>query len=563
MRETIYKYAKKRKLPRYPEPDLRFTMTFARFTPGMHTYYREVIPGVKLRDVGFSRTLLSDEAGLGWRLENSDGLVMARPNSPNELDGIKTLREDHKVVVIDCVTPDTRVLRADLHWVPAGGMLTGDEVVAFDEQPSAPGYRSRRYRRAKMTNHGTKRTTLYGVQLDSGEVLRCTGSHRWLTWGGRRKGDGGELCWVRTDEMAEKLAGSRQVRYRLPRILRPWRQDISYSAGFLAGAFDADGRALERVGVVSVKQIGRGDVVMLQSDSGTYLAEGYPAHNTDDYPELSHQLDPSLASIWDDAHIQAFEDCVREADLITVSNNLLADRMEELGARRTAILDNALDPRSGRWDVEWPKYDGKVRIGWAAGFTHSPDQSILENPVKEVLRRFPKAVFKTMGYMPKWVVDLDPEQFEVAFTGDELTYPQELAGIDIGVGPLMDNEYNVYRSSIKAWELTAAGACFVASNYGPYERDLKHGKTAMLCSTEAEWTDALSALVEDEYLRESLWHKARAELINRSIDHRVLDWYWAYRQAFLDRRKEWDQGPQLWLPHPSTKGSISQSSEQH
>lgn len=257
--------------------------------------------------------------------------------------------------------------------------------------------------------------------------------------------------------------------------------------------------------------------------------------DTDDYAHLCYTLTKELAKVWDDEHLENFEACVRLADMVTVSVPPLADRMEELGARRVAVLDNALDPRSGRWDVEWPEDDGKIRIGWSAGWTHGADADVIAGAVKRVLAKYPQAVFKTMGYMPMWIAELEPDQIEVAATGGVLSYPKLLVGTDIGLGALAPIEFNEYRSSVKWQEYTCAGSVFVGSNLGPYKRDIRHGVDGLLCDTEDDWVDALSELIEDPERRSQMWREAARACMKKSIDWRIGNFYLAYRTAVGDR----------------------------
>ncbi len=258
--------------------------------------------------------------------------------------------------------------------------------------------------------------------------------------------------------------------------------------------------------------------------------------DTDDYPHVMHTLDSTLAAHWTPEALTNYENCVREADLVTVSVPRIAERMEELNARRVVVIDNMLDPTSRRWQVETPPDDGKIRILWTAGFTHTDDAEPIREAVAQVLAKYPHVVFRSVGYLPLWVEALPPEQVEIFQTGDVARYPKSIAGCDISLGPLAENKINLYRSSVKGWEATCGGSVFVASNYGPYADEFRHRKTSMLCSTTSEWVEALSELIEDEALRDKLWKAASLELLtNRSVERKVMQYYWAYRKTVQKR----------------------------
>lgn len=253
--------------------------------------------------------------------------------------------------------------------------------------------------------------------------------------------------------------------------------------------------------------------------------------DTDDYPYLLWTLGEALKKQWTNERLDGFQKGVQMADFCTVSCKPMAERFKELGAKRVRILDNAMDVRSERWNVDWPEDDGKIRIGWVAGFTHMRDAQVLEQPVKRLLKKYPQLIFKSVGYMPTWLVDLESDRFEILPTAGLTDFASIVVGTDISLGPLLDTDFNEYRSSVKGWESICGGSVFVASNYGPYKRDLIEGKSAMLCDTEDDWVDAISELIEDPDKREKLWLSSVEELIKHSIDYRVMDYYWAYKKA--------------------------------
>ncbi len=258
--------------------------------------------------------------------------------------------------------------------------------------------------------------------------------------------------------------------------------------------------------------------------------------DTDDYPHVMHTLDANLAAHWTPQALTNFEECVRLADLVTVSVPLLAERMKELGARRVSVIDNMLDTTSRRWDVEKPPDDGKVRILWTAGFTHIKDAEVLRVPVQRVLEKYPHAIFRSVGYLPNWADQINPGQLEILRGEEVAEYPKSIAGCEISLGPLEENKMNLYRSSVKGWEATCGGSVFVASNYGAYADEFRHRKTGMLCSTDDEWTAAISELIENEAMRDKIWNDASRELLtNRSVERKVIQYYWAYRKAVIQR----------------------------
>jgi len=127
----------------------------------------------------------------------------------------------------DCVSADTPILCADLVWRPAGDLLIGDEIIAFDEE--SPSRRGRRFRKATVTDNSLARDALLLVTTPEGSV-RCNAHHPWLV---RRADRTGTWRWVK----AENLRPGDAVMHAID----PWEVDRSWEAGWLAGMYDGEG----------------------------------------------------------------------------------------------------------------------------------------------------------------------------------------------------------------------------------------------------------------------------------------------------------------------------------
>ena len=143
---------------------------------------------------------------------------------------------------IRCMSPETRILTADLRWVQAGDVAIGDRLVAFDEH-GTPG-RCRRIQFASVISNSPRRERVCAVDLESGQTLYATPEHPWFV-GTRNDRSAMRFHWRRTDE----LLGSDSKRPNrfakrsawLYRVVDPWDQIDTRDAGWLAGFFDGEG----------------------------------------------------------------------------------------------------------------------------------------------------------------------------------------------------------------------------------------------------------------------------------------------------------------------------------
>ena len=108
--------------------------------------------------------------------------------------GRPTVPQTETVNDLDCVAPDTRILKADLTWSRAGEIMPGDELLAFDETngEARPGLRApKRYRRlakGNVTGVRVLKKPAYRLTFDDGTSVVASENHMWL--GGSHKSGG-------------------------------------------------------------------------------------------------------------------------------------------------------------------------------------------------------------------------------------------------------------------------------------------------------------------------------------------------------------------------------------
>ena len=134
---------------------------------------------------------------------------------------------------IQCLGFGTKILNKNLEWVNVEDAQIGDKLVAFDEtllkNAGAP---HRKWRIATITHCQHDIEYVYEILFDDTTKVYATGEHKWLCYPYNAKRDG--CAWVRTDELVENKT-------TIPKVFDVWETDKSKSAGYLAGAFDADG----------------------------------------------------------------------------------------------------------------------------------------------------------------------------------------------------------------------------------------------------------------------------------------------------------------------------------
>ncbi len=135
-----------------------------------------------------------------------------------------------------CVVPETLVLTADLQWVSADSLVVGQELVGFDEYPSAA-RTDRRFRSSVLTSVGRKVAPCLRVVFEDGRELTCTEDHLLLT---TRRYNVEKMKQYRSKHTWYEAADLRPG-HRVIAPLRTWARDESFEAGWLAGIIDGEG----------------------------------------------------------------------------------------------------------------------------------------------------------------------------------------------------------------------------------------------------------------------------------------------------------------------------------
>ena len=154
-------------------------------------------------------------------LEDFDSLIKNYEEADylSLFDGEKSI--DH-VVYVACPAPETRILKADLSWVRADSLKSGDELIAFDE--NGP---NRKLRTSVVNSAPIIYKDRFKVITDDGEIV-VSENHPFLVQLGNRPY---EWRFVQNLNPGNKIAF----------IGKPWELDTSYEAGYLAGQYDGEG----------------------------------------------------------------------------------------------------------------------------------------------------------------------------------------------------------------------------------------------------------------------------------------------------------------------------------
>ncbi len=90
-----------------------------------------------------------------------------------------------------------------------------------------------------------------------------------------------------------------------------------------------------------------------------------------------------------------------------------------------------------------------------------------------------------------------------------------LREMQIGLMPLPDDEWTRGKCGLKGLLSMSMGAASVMSPVGVNTEIIRHGEDGFLPSTDAEWVETLSRLIEDAALRRRIGRAGRQSVIER------------------------------------------------
>jgi len=220
-----------------------------------------------------------------------------------------------------------------------------------------------------------------------------------------------------------------------------------------------------------------------------------------------------------------FDAMVPLVDVVTTTNEQLAERYREYGARTVVPVPNFIT----RPSLVAPrrKHDGTV-LGYIGWVDHQDDwdELRLQEIVEDLLDIHHDLRIESVGPIDLRLPD-DVYHGYGVLQFDRL--PQAIAGFDVAIAPLIDKPGNSTRSDIKLKEYAIAGVPWLASEYGPYVGygEEQGGRLVR----DDEWFDALNDLLSDGKARRKLAKKGQKWAKEQTLERNAPLWVRAFEQA--------------------------------
>ncbi len=215
-------------------------------------------------------------------------------------------------------------------------------------------------------------------------------------------------------------------------------------------------------------------------------------YDTDDYLHGLPDYHPNKKFIESSMQLLGMDELCNMSDLITMSTPYLKQLYEKKYKTPIIVFPNCL--RVEDWDNLGSHSLDTINIGWGGGVEHYEDLKLIVPDIKKLLEkeknyRLVMVNFPGVIYQPKYQDCLEgiPMNKRICFYG---TMPHQVSNyyhfLDVGLAPLIDNDFNRSKSNIKYLEYSMAGIPTVASDLTPYQ-----GEGIISVTSKGSWGEAI------------------------------------------------------------------------
>ncbi len=259
----------------------------------------------------------------------------------------------------------------------------------------------------------------------------------------------------------------------------------------------------------------------------------------DDFLDLN-PANPSYNYI--QGNFNSIKKLVNNSDQVVVSTEELKKRFNKLDINNVEIIKNYYANNSLQLKPFAYRGDEIIKIGYFGTLTHDNDLELIHNVILRLKDIFSKKGVKIIFEIAGASINETSDWYNVKKIP---YYPMPMKTFydwlgknsdwDIGIIPLVNNEFNKCKSELKYIEFSALGIPVVASDVNVYNESIEDGVTGFLANDEDEWVSKLSLLIEDGSLRNGIVNNAREDILeNYNLKSRVNQWDNIFKRLIED-----------------------------
>ncbi|MBT5399671.1 glycosyltransferase [bacterium] len=200
---------------------------------------------------------------------------------------------------------------------------------------------------------------------------------------------------------------------------------------------------------------------------------------------------------------------IESADHVITSSPVLNNHCVEINKNKQCTYISSSVNTSTFSPSNLYQNNTKIVIGWTGTFSSKKYLDSLRSVLIELNKKcdFKLRVIGNFEYsFPE--IDLEVIQWSIK---NEV---KDMQGIDIGIYPLVKDQWVLGKSGLKAIQYMSFGLPTVATNIGTSLDIIQHLKNGWLVSNNSEWVEALTELIQNPLLRERLGKQARKTVVD-------------------------------------------------
>jgi GT2 family glycosyltransferase/glycosyltransferase involved in cell wall biosynthesis len=221
-------------------------------------------------------------------------------------------------------------------------------------------------------------------------------------------------------------------------------------------------------------------------------------------------------------------DILRFAKMVTVSTDALKTLYLNYNSK-TVVEENRLSRDCWVYDVKKINHEDNMTALYFGSNTHGADFEIIIPALDKINKKYPSFKVKLIGVDDNSYENI-PWIERVEIPVDGKIYPRFVdfirecsADCFLGLAPLKEIDFNLYKSPLKIMEYFSLGLPVIASNYGPYHKFMNDKSYVTVGNDVDSWFLGIDALIQ----KRLLYIKNRELIYNKStkffFDYRSFD----------------------------------------
>ena len=222
------------------------------------------------------------------------------------------------------------------------------------------------------------------------------------------------------------------------------------------------------------------------------------------------------------------EAIISSADMVFAGNDYLANYASAF-CENVKVIPTTIDTTHHKREKQ--NTSNRVCIGWTGTETTRNYLEIIKPIFQKLTSKYgDKIYFKVICVQP-WSaegIELKNEKW------DKEKEIEQLEEIDIGVMPLTDDQWSRGKCGFKGLQYMAMESATIMSPVGVNKQIINHGENGYLASTDEDWFEQLSSLIENKELRLQIGKAGRDTVIKKYSVSSTKDLYLKYLNEIID-----------------------------